>query len=204
MDYIPDDFFQLITPASPLQSIKNLFGEPKKFYSKEKEQSNYHIYFYDMKNCYLLISSIDNLSVSSICIQSKGIPPFVKVGSKCPLNIKDNPVLLGKTSFNTLKLENTDKRELEVGRDRCTEFLVLSNYLGRPCEYYSFSFGSFIPYGSINTDELTENNKVFEYSLGVGIVSIPKTSLIDYVVIGDENAIKQTHHYGEGVHCDYF
>jgi len=198
IDYIPVNFFDIISPSSPIDKIKEMFGVPKKIFSSDI--GGYTSYFYDLKNAYLLIDSKDKESISVISIQSKGLEPFIKVGKECPVDIGEEPILLGKSTFKELPKEYSN---VELSRDRCASFAFSYNYLGRPCSYHTFIYGSFVEYGFEEFSNITEEGMNFECSYGISTLLNCEKYKIDYIIVGEEDLIKKAHSYGEGVHCDY-
>lgn len=198
INYIPENFFDIITPNSPIDKIKELFGIADKIHTA---QDNSHTsYFYNLDNAYLLIDSKDKESISVISIESKGVKPFVKIGKECPMFYFDN-LQLGKSTFNELPLEYT--KDVELSRDRCESFAFKYGFQGRPCSYYNYSYGTFVKYDFSefkNIDE-DENNFIFS-SWGIANMDNPKKHTIDFIIIGDDDIIKKSHTYGEGIHCD--
>lgn len=210
LSFAPDTILNLLPPNAPIDRLKELFGPPQKIFPKS-EDSKYIAIYYELDNCYILVHSIDNFVISSICIQSKKIEPYIKVGFGCPIILEENYLLLGKSKFSETFFEKNylETHEIEIGRDRCDEFIVDAYFTGGPCSYHYVAYGSFIEYGSgipskesLNSKTSEEGSPFFENSLGMGTTPPSYNSTFDYIIVGEENAIKE-HSYGEGVHCDF-
>ncbi len=199
--YLPENFLELVTTSTPLEKIKEMFGIADKMYSNKEEAYTY--YFYDLQNGYLRIDTKDDKTISTISIQSKHKKPSLKIGSSCPIDFLNGKILkLGESKFNELD----DKKPVEISRDKCTELGFIGGFGGRPCSYKTTFYGSIIDYEKLEIDyeKLTNETSVFfESSYGFLDNNYFKNQTIDYIIISnDEELLKKSHPYGEGIHCD--
>ncbi len=201
IEYLPENFLELVTTSTPFDKIKEMFGIADKIYSNKEE--GYTYYFYDLQNGYLLIDTKDDKTISTISIQSKHNKPSLKIGSSCPIDFYNGKILkLGESKFNELE----DKKPVEISRDRCTQLGFIGGFGGRPCSYQTTFYGNIIDYEKLEIDnsKLTDENSVFfESSYGFIDNNSFKNQIIDYVIISnDEELLKKSHSYGEAIHCD--
>lgn len=187
IDYIPSNFFDVITPASSVEKIIEMFGMATKTHVSEENGNT--SYFYDLKNAYLIIDFKGKEKISVISIQSKNIEPYIKIGGLCPLDIKDNYVFLGKSYFNQSPKEYNEG--VEISRDRCDYFAFKYTYTGRPCYYYNFMYGTFIENSPDEFKNINEQGVMFDASYGTTNLDINKKHKIDYMIIGDDDIIKK-------------
>lgn len=196
LDYIPEDFFDLIFPASPLDKVKQIFG----IADKVTRIGDVFCYYYELKNGYLLIESTDNVTISVITLQSNNSEPFVRFADCCPYHLDEEPLLLlGKSTF--LDLPEV-YHEVEIGGDRCDNFALSYNYGARHCSYHHFVFGTFLEDWSDYKNSLKETETEFD-TRGVAQIINPGGQSIDYIILGDMEIMKETHYTGAGVHCDF-
>lgn len=194
---MPSDFLQIISPSSPYEKVKEMFGVADKMQANSQTNSTY--YFYDLQNVYLRIDSKDDKSISAISIQSKGVKPFVKIGSDCPNNFDQSTLFLGKSTFNKLYDSNS---VVEISSDRCNNFAFKYQFGGRVSSYHSYIYGTFIKSDISENSVICDSAKVFDTSRGKINLLNSATQIIDYIVIGDDDVIKKNHCFGEGIHCD--
>jgi len=194
---MPSDFLQIISPSSPYEKVKEMFGVADKIQKNNSTHSTF--YFYDLQNAYLSIESKDDKSISVISIQSKGVKPFVKIGSFCPNNFDQTNLFLGKSTFDKLFDSTPD---VEVSADKCKSFAFKYSVSGRASSYHSYLYGTFLSDDASKYSSLSDTTKMFEASLGRAILLEPSSQTIDYIVIGDDELIKKNHCFGEGIHCD--
>lgn len=196
LDYIPEDFFDHIFPASPLDKVKQIFG----IADKVTRIGDVFCYYYELKNGYLLIESTDAVTISVITLQSNNTEPFVRFADCCPYHLDEESLLfLGKSTFLDL---HEEYHEVEIGRDRCDNFALSSNYGARHCSYHHFVFGTFLEDWSEYKNSLQETGMEFE-TRGVAQIINPGGQTIDYIILGDLEIMKETHYTGAGVHCDF-
>jgi hypothetical protein len=117
IDYIPENFLELVDDYTPLEKTKEMFGIADKIYSPLEEAVGFkfYSYFYDLQNGYLIIDTKDNKTISAIYIKSKHNKPNLKIGSTCPLDFNNGKILkLGESKFQELQFRNT----VEISGDR--------------------------------------------------------------------------------------
>jgi serine/threonine protein kinase len=199
IDYLPENFLEIVSTSTPLEKINEMFGIADKVQSDQ--ELGYTSYYFDLENAYLLIDTKDEITISTISIQSKEGKSAIDIGSFCGNNFTNGKIIkLGLTKFRDLD-NNTP---IEISRDRCNNLGFINVSSGRNCNYQSIFYGNIYKEMEIGFDEFfNENSVYFEGSDGFIDYSYFKDHVINYIIISnDDDLLKKSHPYGQGIHCD--
>ena len=215
LNEIPNDILDIIYPDVPIDKFKSLFGIANKSFKNEK----YTAYYYNLNNYEVILHTLDNISISSICFQSKHIKPYIKMGKYCPLNYynRKDTLYLGKSKFYEIYQPsgNIEKGKfIEIGIAKDLPYATENAFVGNPCKYFTIVYGGKLKKRvkiSIYNDgkhigtSLSSNKKEFFFENSEGFAETEEVlnniTTLDFVIIGNsDESIYINHYYGIGIH----